>query len=66
MKTCSFRVISPDGIPIRPRPFFSRKQAERALAEFVERPRRMGQSYYAAASGERIPLDKLATRCRIE
>ncbi len=58
----SFVVISPDGLPIRSKPFATRVAAKKALKEFVARFAIQG---YYAASNEDIELDKLAARCQI-
>ncbi len=58
-----FIVWSPDGIPIRERPFNSRAEAEQAITRFVARF--IAQGYYAGVDG-RLPLDEIASHCRIE
>lgn len=56
-------VLSPDDLPIRPRPFPSRRAAERALAAWCGRFTLQG--YYKACAG-RLSLEELPARCRIE
>jgi hypothetical protein len=58
------RVISPDGLPITPVPFPTRAAAVAALDRWCQRF--IAQGYYATATGERIPLAELPTRCRVE
>jgi hypothetical protein len=58
-----FVVLSPDDLPIAPRTFTSRTAAERALTDWCDRF--TVQGYYASVR-ERIPVDRLAERCRIE
>ena len=61
-KPKSFVVLGPDGIPIRAKPFASRKAAERGLQEFVARFRVQG--YYAGV-GYRLALGEIAARCTV-
>ncbi len=56
-------VLGPDGVPIREKPFASKVDAERGVAEFVNRFRLQG--YYAGA-GYRLELDEIVARCRVE
>ncbi len=59
-----FVVISPDGLPTTPHALFSTETA--AQAELMAWCRRYeAQGYYAAASGERIALADLPSRCTI-
>lgn len=55
-------VMSPDGVAIAPEPFPDHASAESGLRAWAERF--AAQGYYAAASGERIPLPELRARCR--
>lgn len=53
-------VLSPDNLPIRPRPFPSMQAAQKGLADWCKRFEHQG--YYASASG-RIELALLRERC---
>jgi hypothetical protein len=55
--------LSPDGVPIREKPFTSRVAAERGVAEFIARFRVQG--YYAGV-GYRLELDQIAARCTVK
>jgi len=55
-----FHVLSPDGLPIRQRPFSSDKAAEDFIRKWCERYELQG--YYSTAVGERIPVKDLPTR----
>jgi len=57
-------VLSPDGLPISPKPHATRAKAEAALAKWCQRF--AAQGYYSTAAGEHIPLAALPSRCRIE
>ncbi len=58
----AYVVLSPDGVPIRARPFATRAAAERAVVAFAARY--VAQGYYAGVDGI-IPLEELPGRCRI-
>lgn len=62
--TEEYIVLSPDGIPIRPHGFPSVKAAEKSLELWMKGYLRQG--YYHTAQGERIPLNQLRDRCKIE
>jgi hypothetical protein len=57
-----YHVISPDGLPLTPVAFASKKDAEEFIPKWCERFK--AQGYYAAV-GERIPLDELVDRLAI-
>lgn len=57
-----YHVISPDGIPLTPEPFGSRKEAQEFIPKWCERFK--AQGYYAAVR-ERIHLDDLVDRLAI-
>ncbi len=56
-------VLSPDGLPIREKPFKDKVDAERGVAEFVKRFQVQG--YYAGA-GFKLELDQIAARCTVQ
>jgi hypothetical protein len=62
-KPVKYIVLGPDGVPIRAKPFASRADAERGVAEFVARFRVQG--YYAGV-GYRLELDEIAARCTVQ
>lgn len=64
VKSPRFKVIGPDEIPIRERPFASEEAARAGLLTFMKRFEIQG--FYRDANGEAIPLHKLAARCRIQ
>lgn len=59
-----YRVISPDELPISQHTFKNEQLAEVALRLWIEKFKPQG--YYKDANCERIPLDEVAARCRIE
>lgn len=59
-----FEPCSPDGLPIQPALCDTREEAERVIARFVERFRRI-QGYYADSRGNRLPVDEIAGACTI-
>lgn len=59
-----FDVYSPDGFAIdRQETYPSREVAEQKLQEWVKRYEFQG--YYSTSNRDRIPLDELASRCKI-
>jgi hypothetical protein len=59
-----FDVYSPDGFAIsREETYPSREVAEQKLQEWVKRYEFQG--YYSTSNRDRIPLDELASRCKI-
>jgi hypothetical protein len=62
-KPVKYVVLGPDGVPIREKPFASKADAERGVAEFVARFRLQG--YYAGV-GYRLELDEIAARCTVQ
>lgn len=62
-KPMKYIVLSPDGVPIREKPFASKVDAERGVAEFVARFK--AQGYYAGV-GYRLELDEIAARCTVQ
>ena len=60
----TWRVLSPDGVPIEPDPFPTLAAADAALTRWCQRF--AVQGYYAAATGERIALADLPSRCAVE
>ena len=59
-----FDVFSPDGFAIsREETYPSREVAEQKIKEWVKRYEFQG--YYSSDKYGRIPLDKLASRCKI-
>jgi hypothetical protein len=59
-----YHVLSPDNLPIKPKPFSSREAAERGLDEWLTRF--VPQGYYRTDDCERIPLDKIKARCSFQ
>lgn len=59
-----WRVLSPDGLPIREHPFTSRSKADAAAQEWIARFRIQG--YYAKADGENIHVDHLLSHLTFE
>jgi hypothetical protein len=59
-----FIVWSPDGIPISPASYKSSDDARSALARWVKGYAIQG--YYSDSRGNRISLDDLPSRCRIQ
>lgn len=57
-------VLSPDGIPIGTARYKSADLAKRAIADWVGRYAIQG--YYADSRGNRIGLEELPRRCRIQ
>jgi hypothetical protein len=60
----SFKVLSPDGLPIAACTYPSSEAAQSAIRRWVKRFEPQG--YYATASGIRIPIDLIHANCRIE
>lgn len=58
-----FIVWGPDGIPVTPKPFGSRLDAEKCIDNFVQRF--VAQGYYAGVNFQ-LPLSEIRDRCRIE
>ncbi len=63
MATAKYNVLSPDGIPIAPKPFASRKAAQAFIPLWCKRYERQG--YYLTAQWEKIPLEELPYCLRI-
>lgn len=59
-----YQVISPDGIPIQPKPHGSFIAAHKALKKWVDKFRPQG--YYRLANGNCIPVRHLHQACKIE
>jgi hypothetical protein len=55
-------VLSPDRIPISPRPFKTLESADRAIAKWIKGFELQGFYSCSATGYERIPLDKLPGR----
>jgi hypothetical protein len=64
VKKQKFTIIGPDNLPLRPKPFASRKQAADYIPEWCARYRQQG--YYRDARREIIELADLPNHCRIE
>ena len=58
-----FEVMGPDGIPTRPEPLGSIKEAKAELKAFCKRF--LVQGYYSSVDG-RISLSELPNHCRIQ
>jgi hypothetical protein len=60
--TTRYVVISPDGFPLRPEPFATKREAEEFVSLWCKQYERQG--YYAAISGK-IPVEELADHIRM-
>lgn len=56
-------VLSPDSIPTSTKTFANQKQAELEVIRFARKYKMQG--FYRTADGERLELDRIASRCQI-
>lgn len=61
-KDCIFAVLSPDQIPIYPKPHKSPRAALKKARSWVTRYRQQG---YYSANHERIPYDEILNSCTL-